>query len=51
MWLNLMALHSSGKDRDDAVTARDFVEDYMTPAQIADAQTLAREWQAKHGKI
>ena len=38
-----------GKDRDKAVEARDIVAKDMTPAQIAEAQQLAREWRTKHG--
>ncbi len=44
MWLNLSASASAGKERDKAVKTRDMVADRMTPAQIAEAQKLAREW-------
>jgi uncharacterized protein len=40
MWFNLSA--ASGDK--DAVKARDSVAELMTPAQIAEAQKLAREW-------
>ena len=43
MWLNLSAaqgLQQAAKERDD-------VAKLMTPAQIAEAQKLAREWQPK----
>ncbi len=43
MWLNLSAAQSdqiSAKERDDLAKR-------MTPAQIAEAQKLAREWQPK----
>ncbi len=38
---------SPGEDRDDAVKNRDIVAEKMTPAQIAEAQKLAREWRPK----
>ena len=44
MWLNLGAPALTGEYRDDAVEARDSVAADMTPAQIAEAQKLAREW-------
>ena len=40
MWLNLAAVNGDK----DAVKARDMVAAHMTPAQIAKAQKLAREW-------
>jgi uncharacterized protein len=40
MWLNLAA--ASGKQ--DAAEQREAVAQLMTPAQIAEAQKLAREW-------
>ena len=40
MWLNLAAMQG----RDGAATFRDLVARLMTPAQIAEAQRLAREW-------
>jgi TPR repeat protein len=40
MWLNLAA--TQGKE--GAATFRDLVARLMTPAQIAEAQKLAREW-------
>jgi TPR repeat protein len=40
MWLNLAA--TQGRER--AATFRDLVARLMTPAQIAEAQKLAREW-------
>jgi TPR repeat protein len=47
-WFNLAAATSTGKeDRDKAVKARDLVAARMTPAQIAEAQKLAREWKKK----
>ena len=44
-WFNLAAATSTSKpDHDNAVKARDNVAARMTPAQIAEAQKLAREW-------
>jgi TPR repeat protein len=40
MWLNLAAMQG----RESAATFRDLVARLMTPAQIAEAQKLAREW-------
>ena len=51
MWYNLAASRlSPGKDRDAAVEYRDIVARKMTPAQLAEAQRLAREWKPKSGK-
>ncbi len=36
-----------GEERDGAVNTRDSLAERMTPAQIADAQKLAREWKRK----
>jgi TPR repeat protein len=50
MWLNLAAslLPSSQKElRENAVHDRNMVASKMTPAQIAEAQRLAREWKPK----
>jgi uncharacterized protein len=47
MWFNLAASHipaSETEDRDEAIEARDHVASKMTPAEIAEAQKLAREW-------
>jgi uncharacterized protein len=40
MWLNLAAMQG----RESAAAFRDLVARLMTPAQIAEAQKLAREW-------
>jgi Sel1 repeat len=40
MWLNLAAMQG----RDGAAPFRDLIARLMTPAQIAEAQKLAREW-------
>ncbi len=48
MWYNLAASRSPpGKGRDQAVKNRDIVAEKMTPAQISEAQKLAREWRPK----
>ncbi len=48
MWFNLAASHFAlGPYRDLAVEGRDTVATGMTPAQIAEAQRLAREWKPK----
>ncbi len=48
MWYNLAASrYPPGEDRDDAVEGRDIVAKRMTPAQIAEAEKLAREWRQK----
>jgi uncharacterized protein len=47
MWFNLAAsyfLASETQDRDEAIKARDFIASKMTPAEIAEAEKLAREW-------
>jgi len=43
MWLNLAAAQGN----ENAVNGRDLLEELMTPAQIAGAQRLAREWALK----
>jgi uncharacterized protein len=43
MWFNLAAAQGD----QDAAKARDDVAKLMTPAQIAEAQKLAREWRPK----
>ncbi len=48
MWFNLAASRfPPGEDRDNAVKNRDNVAEKMTPAQISEAQKLAREWRPK----
>ncbi len=48
MWSNLAAAKlPPGEERDDAVMNRDVSAERMTPAQIAKAQKLAREWKLK----
>jgi TPR repeat protein len=49
MWFNLAAASfPAGDIRDFAVTQRDNVAARMTPDQIAEAQSLAREWLEQH---
>ena len=43
MWMNLAA----AKGVKEAVNGRDLLEKNMTPAQLAEAQRLAREWTPK----
>ncbi len=48
MWYNLAASRfSPGERRDKAVKNRDIVAKRMTPAQISEAEKLAREWRPK----
>ena len=48
MWYNLAASwYPPGEDRDQSVKNRDIVAESMTPAQISEAQKLAREWSPK----
>jgi hypothetical protein len=48
MWHNLVASRTTGEQRESAVEARDRVAGLMIPTQIAEAQRLAREWDAAH---
>jgi TPR repeat protein len=54
MWFNLAASRfhpSEGRERELAVKSRNLVAAKMTPAQIAEAERLAREWKPmKEGK-
>ncbi len=48
LWYTLAASKLiPGKTRDQSVKSRDIVTEKMTPAQIAEAQKLAREWKPK----
>ena len=48
MWINLaVAKLPPGKARQSALETRDLVAAKMTPAQIAEAQDLARNWKPK----
>jgi len=46
LWHNLSASRASAEDQTRYSSHRDALAVRMTPAQIADAQKLAREWQA-----
>ena len=47
-WLTLATITFTDKpERDEAIKARNSVAAQMTPAQIAEAQKLAREWKKK----
>ena len=50
MWFNLAASQFSAwkkENRADAMEAHDFLASKMIPAQIAEAQKLARDWKPK----
>ncbi len=48
MWFKLASsTFPPGEDRDQTVKNRDIVAKRMTPAQISEAQKLAREWRPK----
>jgi len=46
-WFNLSASRSKGKTHEEAVLFRKRIQKTMTPAQLAKAQKLAREWKPK----
>ena len=47
-WFNLSAAWAPDADiRERAVKARDELASMMTPAQVAEAQRMSREWQPK----
>ncbi len=46
-WYNLAASRSQGEVHENSVHNRDITEKRMTPAQVAEAQKLAREWKPK----
>ena len=48
MWSNLAASRMTGEERERAVTNRDLATSELTPADLSDAQRLAREWDAAH---
>ena len=49
MWISLAAARfPPGAVRDLAINGRDVVAKSMSPAEIAEAKRLAREWMAKH---
>ena len=47
MWFDLSARYSEGVERDRMGHNRDVIASYLTPAQLAEAQKLAREWKPK----
>ncbi len=47
MWFDLSARYLEGVERDRMVQIRDVIASKMTPAQIAEAEKLAREWKPK----
>ena len=47
LWFDLAASQSSAPGAEKAVKNRDIIASQMTPAQIAKAQRLAREWKPK----
>ncbi len=47
MWFDLSARYSEGVERDRMVQNRDVILSYLTPAQLAEAQRLARAWKPK----
>ncbi len=47
MWFDLSARYLEGVERDCMVQIRDVIASDMTPAQIAEAQRLAREWKPR----
>ena len=47
-WMNLAASRQTGEERQRSADRRDTLARLMTPAQLAEAQRLAREWDAAH---
>jgi len=50
MWLNLAAAHLTGDEQKSAANNRDKAASLLTPAQVAEAQQLARQCQARQFK-
>jgi hypothetical protein len=51
MWHDIAASnYSEGKDREGAARMRDAIGSLLTPAQVDQAQKMAREWKPKKGK-
>ncbi len=48
MWRDLATSRLTDEDRGVAVRGRDTLASLMTPAQLAEAQRLAREWDEAH---
>ena len=49
-WFNVAASRATGDGQKEFVEARDALAKQMTPAQVAEAQRLEREWQAAFEK-
>jgi hypothetical protein len=47
MWFQLSVDRLTGPDRDSIVELRDAAASHMTPQQIEQARTLARDWKAR----
>jgi TPR repeat protein len=47
-WFNLATSRATDEQREDAVEDRDQAAGLMNPTQLAEAQRLAREWDAAH---
>ena len=50
MWFNLATARATGEIQKRAAMNRDALAQLMTPAQLAEAQKLAREWLAAFEK-
>ena len=48
MWFNLATSRGSSEVTNRAVNVRDQLTNRMTPADLSEAQRLAREWDAAH---
>ena len=48
LWYDLAAARLSSESREESASYRDIVARQMTPAQIAEAKRLAREWDEAH---
>ena len=48
LWFNLASVSATGQSQESAVTGRDMTYGEMTPAQRAEGQRLAREWDEAH---
>ena len=49
-WHSLAALRATGDEQKQYAEARDALAKQMTPKRLAEAQQLAREWQAAFEK-
>ena len=48
MWFDIVASRTTGSLRNVAMLNRDQEKTFLTPAQVTEAQQLAREWNAAH---